>query len=108
MTRWRSIWMRAISHGNATADPTQETLQVWYIEQKTAKRKQVEFTLNQPDGSAGVAPAPAASFSLHWCIRGKYRSGRWLRLCRHPLLRQFNNPVDDPSLDECSGTLTRL
>jgi hypothetical protein len=41
-----------------------------------------------------------------WCIRNKYRTGDG---CDYAGTRYFdknNNPVDDPSLDECNGTLT--
>jgi lambda family phage minor tail protein L len=41
-----------------------------------------------------------------WCIRNKYRTGDG---CDYAGTRYFdknNNPVSDPSLDECNGTLT--
>jgi lambda family phage minor tail protein L len=41
-----------------------------------------------------------------WCIRNKYRTGDG---CDYAGTRYFdknNNPVSDPSLDECNGTLS--
>ena len=41
-----------------------------------------------------------------WCIRGKYRTGDGCDYAGTRYFDKFNNSVDDPSLDECSGTLT--
>ncbi|NWD78686.1 phage minor tail protein L, partial [Pseudomonas gingeri] len=40
-----------------------------------------------------------------WCIRGKYRSGDGCDYAGTRYFNDKNNPVDDPSLDKCSGTL---
>jgi lambda family phage minor tail protein L len=55
MTRWRSIWMRNFPSGNATADPTQETLQVWYIDGKNTETSEaIEFRLTSPMDLQGL------------------------------------------------------
>lgn len=94
--------------GNATADPTQEKLKVYYIDSKSSETKtQVEFTLSSPMDLQGLQIPTRQLHSLcTWCIRGKYRSGDGCDYAGTRYFDKFNNPVDDPSLDACSGTLT--
>ena len=99
---------RNFSSGNPTADPTQEKLQVYYIDSKSAETNQVvEFTLSSPMDLQGLMIPTRQLHSLcTWCIRGKYRTGDG---CDYAGTRYFddkNNPVADPSLDKCSGTLS--
>lgn len=99
---------RNFSSGNPTADPTQEKLQVYYIDSKSAETNQVvEFTLSSPMDLQGLMIPTRQLHSLcTWCIRGKYRTGDG---CDYVGTRYFddkNNPVADPSLDKCSGTLS--
>lgn len=99
---------RNFSSGNPTADPTQEKLQVYYIDSKSAESNQVvEFTLSSPMDLQGLMIPTRQLHSLcTWCIRGKYRTGDG---CDYAGTRYFddkNNPVADPSLDKCSGTLS--
>ncbi|EDW8118118.1 phage minor tail protein L [Salmonella enterica subsp. enterica serovar Sundsvall] len=94
--------------GNPSADPTQEKLQVFYIDSKSGEDNEtVEFTLSSPMDLQGLMIPTRQLHSLcTWCIRNKYRSGDG---CDYAGTRYFdknNNPVDDPSLDECNGTLT--
>ncbi|MDN6773933.1 MAG: phage minor tail protein L [Enterobacterales bacterium] len=98
---------RNFSGSHPTADPLQEKLQVYYIDSKSAETKvQVEFTLSSPMDLQGVMIPTRQLHSLcTWCIRGHYRSGNG---CDYAGTRYFdihNNPVDDPSLDVCNGTL---
>ncbi|MCZ4058224.1 phage minor tail protein L [Pantoea sp. LMR881] len=94
--------------GNASADPTQEKLKVFYIDSKSAETKtQVEFTLSSPMDLQGLMIPTRQLHSLcTWCIRGKYRTGDGCDYAGSRYFDKFNNPVNDPSLDECSGTLT--
>lgn len=94
--------------GNASADPTQEKLKVFYIDSKSTETKtQVEFTLSSPMDLQGLMIPTRQLHSLcTWCIRGKYRSGDGCDYAGTRYFDKFNNPVSDPSLDECSGTLT--
>ncbi|KNC09991.1 phage minor tail protein L [Klebsiella sp. RIT-PI-d] len=94
--------------GNPSADPTQEKTQVWYIDSKNSETNEiVEFTLSSPMDLQGLMIPTRQLHSLcTWCIRNKYRSGDG---CDYAGTRYFdknNKPVDDPSRDECNGTLT--
>lgn len=94
--------------GNATADPTQEKLKVFYIDAKSSETNEVvEFTLSSPMDLQGLMIPTRQLHSLcTWCIRNKYRTGDG---CDYAGTRYFdknNNPVSDPSLDECNGTLS--
>ncbi|MBS0852778.1 phage minor tail protein L [Enterobacter sp. JGM127] len=94
--------------GNPTADPTQEKLKVFYIDAKSNETNEVvEFTLSSPMDLQGLMIPTRQLHSLcTWCIRNKYRTGDG---CDYAGTRYFdknNNPVSDPSLDECNGTLT--
>lgn len=94
--------------GNPTADATQEKLQVWYIDAKTSETSEVvEFALSSPMDLQGLMIPTRQLHSLcTWCIRNKYRTGDG---CDYAGTRYFdknNIPVDDPSRDECNGTLT--
>ena len=94
--------------GNPTADPTQEKLQVWYIDAKSSETNEVVmFALSSPMDLQGLMIPTRQLHSLcTWCIRNKYRTGDG---CDYAGARYFdknNNPVDDPSRDECNGTLT--
>lgn len=93
--------------GNSSADTTQERLRVYYIDSKSAENKTVvEFTLSSPMDLQGLQIPTRQLHSLcTWCIRGKYRSGDGCDYAGTLYFDKFNNPVDDPSLDACSGTL---
>ena len=100
--------VRNFPGGNPTADATQEKLQVWYIDAKTSETNEVvEFALSSPMDLQGLMIPTRQLHSLcTWCIRNKYRTGDG---CDYAGTRYFdknNNPVDDPSRDECNGTLT--
>ena len=94
--------------GNTTADPTQEKLKVFYIDTKELETDEVvQFILSSSMDLQGMMIPTRQLHSLcTWCIRNKYRSGDG---CDYAGTRYFdknNNPVNDPSLDECNGTLT--
>ncbi|WP_312743886.1 phage minor tail protein L [Cedecea neteri] len=93
--------------GNPSADPTQEKLQVWFIDSKSVENnRSVEFTLSSPMDLQGLMIPTRQLHSLcTWCIRGKYRSGDGCDYAGTLYFDDKNNPVDDPSLDKCSGTL---
>lgn len=94
--------------GNPSADPTQEKLKVFYIDAKSAETNEVvEFTLSSPMDLQGLMIPTRQLHSLcTWCIRNKYRSGDGCDYAGTRYFDKHNNPVDDPSLDECNGTLT--
>lgn len=98
---------RNFSGGNATADATQEKLQVFYIDSKSMETNiSVEFTLSSPMDLQGLMIPTRQLHSLcTWCIRGKYRSGDGCDYAGTNYFDKHGNPVSDPSLDVCNGTL---
>ena len=94
--------------GNATADPTQEKLKVFYIDSKSSETNEVvEFTLSSPMDLQGLMIPTRQLHSLcTWCIRNKYRTGDGCDYAGTRYFDKHNNPVDDPSMDECNGTLS--
>ncbi|MDW3780577.1 phage minor tail protein L [Kluyvera cryocrescens] len=94
--------------GNPTADPTQEKLKVFYIDAKDRETHElVSFKLTSPMDLQGLMIPTRQLHSLcTWCIRNKYRSGDGCDYSGARYFDKYNNPVDDPSLDECSGTIT--
>ncbi len=94
--------------GNPAADATQEKLQVWYIDAKTSEtNKVVEFALSSPMDLQGLMIPTRQLHSLcTWCIRNKYRTGDGCDYAGSRYFDKNNNPVSDPSLDECNGTLS--
>jgi len=94
--------------GNTTADPTQEKLQVWYLDGKTSELNTgIEFVLSSPMDLQGMMLPTRQMHSICvWCTRGKYRTGDGCDYAGTRYFDEKNNTVDDPSLDKCSGTLT--
>lgn len=94
--------------GNATADPSQEKIQVWFVDAKSSETNEVvEFALSSPMDLQGLMiPTRQLHAVCAWCIRGKYRSGDGCDYAGTKYFDKYGNPVDDPSLDECSGLLS--
>lgn len=94
--------------GNATADPTQEKLKVFYIDSKSSETNEVvEFILSSPMDLQGMMIPTRQLHSLcTWCIRNKYRTGDGCDYAGTRYFDKHNNPVNDPSKDECNGTLS--
>lgn len=91
---------------NPTADPTEEKITLWYIEQKTNENsQQVEFELSNPADFQGQRiPARQITSLCHWANTGGYRGGD----CNYTgtkMFDEYDNPVDDPALDRCGGRL---
>ena len=108
-TKSKYLDAKNFAGGNPTADPTQEKIQVWYIDGKTTELagETIEFVLSSPmDLQGQMIPTRQLHSLCTWCIRNKYQTGDG---CDYAGTRYFdknNNPVSDPSLDECNGTLT--
>jgi hypothetical protein len=83
-------------------------LQVWYIDGKNTETSEaIEFRLTSPMDLQGLMIPTRQLHSLcSWCIRGKYRSGDGCDYAGTNYFDKNNNPVADPSLDQCNGTLT--
>jgi len=94
--------------GNMTADPTQEKLKVFYINAKSIETNEmIEFTLSSPMDLQGLMIPTRQLHSLcTWCIRNQYRSGNGCDYAGNRYFDKNNNPVSDPSRDECNGTLS--
>lgn len=100
---------RNFPEGNATADPLQVRKCVFYIDGKNNELagESVEFILTSPMDLQGLMIPTRQLHSLcTWCIRNKYRSGDGCDYAGASYFDLNNNPVDDPSLDACNGTLT--
>ncbi|GKX46084.1 phage minor tail protein L [Pectobacterium carotovorum] len=98
---------RNFPDGNDEADPTQERLEVWYIDSKIREDDEaIAFQLSSPADLQGIMIPTRQIHSLcTWCQRGQYRGAS----CGYTGTNYFDadgNPVDDLALDECSGLLS--
>lgn len=93
--------------GNPTADPTQERVETWYIEQKNTETPEVvSWALSSPADVAGIKIPGRQIHSLcEWCLRGEYR-GADCGYAGPPVADEDGNPTDDPSKDQCGGLLS--
>jgi phage-related protein len=104
---WRSIWMRAISLRQRCRSHSGNIAGLVYRREKYRNIRGYRVSVNQPDGPAGGNdPDPQLHSLCSWCIRGKYRSGDGCDYAGTNYFDKNNNPVADPSLDQCNGTLT--
>lgn len=94
--------------GNPSADPTQEKIKVFYIDAKKSETNEaVEFTLSSPMDMQGLQlPTRQLHSMCTWSLRNQYRTGNGCDYAGFNCFDLNNNPVDDPSLDKCNGTLT--
>ncbi|MBA5234744.1 phage minor tail protein L [Pectobacterium aroidearum] len=93
--------------GNPNANPETETLDVWYIGNKTNDNEtSVEFSLQSPaDVQNQKFPQRQMTSRCEWCMRGQYRMAN----CGYTGTNYFDkdgNPVDNPAADECAGTVS--
>lgn len=92
--------------GNPTADPTQEALEIWYIDQKTGEDGEVvQWELSSPGeiDNHGLPGRQMTTF-CHWAMTGGYRGPN----CGYTGSAMFDDddaPTGDPSMDECKGGL---
>ena len=104
----RYLDARNFTQGNVAADPTQEKVKVFFIDGKSEETNEtVSFTLASPMDLQGVMiPSRQLHALCTWCIRNQYRSGEG---CDYSGKRYFDNdnqPVTNPALDVCNGTLS--
>ena len=90
--------------GNPDADPSQEAVDIWYIDRKSQETSEVvQWELSSPgDVSGQVIPARIITGLCEWCMRGRYRGPE----CGYTGAARFtedDEPTDDPALDECGG-----
>ncbi|ASL26246.1 phage minor tail protein L [Azotobacter chroococcum] len=93
--------------GNPQADPTQEKVDTWYIDQKTSEDGEVvEFALSSPGDVQGqMIPARQIHGLCSWALCGEYR-GADCGYTGGPVSTEDGTPTDDPALDACGGLLS--
>ncbi len=90
--------------GNPTADPTQEVVEVWYMDQKTSEDGEaVAWELASPGDLTGEAVGRQCTTFCHWAMTGGYRGPN----CGYtgPYRDEDGKLTDDPARDVCDGTL---
>lgn len=95
---------RNFTSGNPTADPTQEVVEVWYMDQKTSEDGEaVAWELASPGDLTGEAVGRQCTTFCHWAMTGGYRGPN----CGYtgPYLDEDGKLTDDPARDVCDGTL---
>lgn len=92
--------------GNPDADPTQEVVEIWYLDRKTHEDNEtVQWELSSPADLQGqVIPARIISGVCEWCVRGRYR-GPECGYTDPAMFDEDGNPTNDPEKDRCSGLL---
>ncbi|PHM60085.1 phage minor tail protein L [Xenorhabdus ishibashii] len=98
---------RNFPEGNPEADPTQEKIDVYYIDSKTHEdNTEIHFALSSPADLQGIQIPTRQIHSLcTWCMRGLYRKSP----CNYTGTRYFDedgNPTNDPSKDACGGLMS--
>ncbi|MDC9606634.1 phage minor tail protein L [Xenorhabdus griffiniae] len=98
---------RNFPDGNPQADPTQEKIDVFYIDSKTREdNENIQFSLSSPADLQGIKIPTRQIHSLcTWCIRGQYRKSP----CGYTDTRYFDgkgHPTDDPAKDSCGGLMS--
>lgn len=95
--------------GQPEADPTQEfPPEIWIVEQKTAENSEaVEFTLSSAiDFEGKQLPGRQIIASVcPWLWIGGYR-GPYCGYTGNDYFDKRDNPVSDPTLDQCGGRVT--
>lgn len=90
--------------GNPDAAPDQETVDVWYVDQKTSEDGQtVQWELAAPGDVEGDNIGRQMTTLCHWAMTGGYRGPN----CGYtgPYFDIDGNPTTDPARDECDGCL---
>lgn len=101
----RYIDAENFSGGNPEADPTQESIEVWYVDQKTNEDGEtVSWELASPGDVGGESIGRQMTTLCHWCLTGGYRGPN----CGYtgPYFDKDGNATADPELDECNGLYT--
>jgi lambda family phage minor tail protein L len=93
--------------GNASANPQEERLQLFYVNAKTAEtRVQVDFELCSPfDIQSLQLPSRQITPVCTWCMRGWYRTGTGCDYAGNRYFSKDGSPTSDPSKDVCGGRL---
>lgn len=90
--------------GNPEADPNEESIEVWYIDQKISENgTTVAWELASPGDVGGETIGRQMTQLCHWAMTGGYRGPN----CGYtgPYRDKDGNLTDNPELDECDGCL---
>ncbi|HEX8591756.1 MAG TPA: phage minor tail protein L [Pseudomonas sp.] len=90
--------------GNPEADPTQESIEVWYLDQKTNEDGEtVSWELASPGDVGGESIGRQMTTLCHWALTGGYRGPN----CQYtgPYFDMEGQPTDDPEKDQCNALL---
>lgn len=92
--------------GNPSADPSQEMLQVWYVDQKASEDAQtITWELATPGDSARESIGRQMTTLCHWSMTGGYRGAD----CGYTGAARFDERdevTSDPAKDRCGGRLS--
>ena len=93
--------------GNPNADPTQQRVETWFIDQKTREDGEaIQFSLSSPaDVEGQQIPARQIHGLCHWAMCNEYRGAD----CGYnggPVAMLDGTPTDDPAKDRCGGLLS--
>ncbi|WP_028693955.1 phage minor tail protein L [Pseudomonas cremoricolorata] len=90
--------------GNTQADPNEEAIEVWYIDQKVSENgTTVSWELASPGDVGGESIGRQMTQLCHWAMTAGYRgpdcgyTGAYFDL--------DGKPTDDPAKDQCNGCL---
>lgn len=91
--------------GNPSAMPTEERVQLFYINAKKAEtRAQVDFELCTPFDIQNLQlPTRQITPVCTWCMRGWYRTGTGCDYNGNSYFKKDGTPTDDPAQDVCGG-----
>jgi lambda family phage minor tail protein L len=91
--------------GNTDADPSQEAIEIWYIDKKVNEDNvSVTFELSNPADLSGYKVGRQMTSYCFWCQRGEYR-GADCGYTGSAMFTDEDQPTDNPALDQCSGTI---
>ncbi len=105
-TLGRYLDARNFPQGNVEADPTQESIEIWYIDQKANEDgESVSWELASPGDVGNESIGRQMTTLCHWCMTGGYRGPN----CGYtgPNRDKDGNLTDNPELDACDATLAR-
>lgn len=105
-----TIWITSkemIQNDGSVKDGAYRKL-VYYVERPSYCNKSIaRFELTSPYDMDGIMIPPRITQSVcYWAQRGWYRSGKGCSYNGSRMFDKDNNPVTDPSLDQCAGTCT--
>ncbi|KRV76377.1 phage minor tail protein L [Pseudomonas citronellolis] len=88
--------------GNPDADPSQESISIWYVDQKVSEDSEVvSWELASPGDVGNESIGRQMTPVCHWCMTGGYRGPD----CGYtgPYYDINDQPTADPEQDQCAG-----